>query len=146
MIKRDLYQTVEKRLLSSRQFVQVLIGPRQVGKTTLSRQLMALFQDSVHYASADTATLASGAWLTQQWLIAREMAQSSLHKAGTLLVLDEIQKITQWSDWVKRYWDEDTLAKRNIKVLLLGSTPLLLQRGLSESLAFYLLCIGHMLK
>lgn len=135
MIKRPLYQNVKSRLLSSRQFIQVLIGPRQVGKTTLSRQIMRHFPNSVHYASADTVTPASSAWLTQQWLIVRKMAQTDSHQVGTLLILDEIQKVTQWSEWVKRYWDEDTLAKRNIKVLLLGSTPLLLQRGLGESLA-----------
>ncbi len=145
MVKRQLYQLVTKRLQQKRQFIQVLLGPRQVGKTTLSQQVMRQFAGPTHYASADAATLQSSAWLEQQWLLARRMQQQASHAQGILLILDEIQKITQWSELVKFYWDEDTLTNTNIKVLLLGSTPLLLQCGLSESLAgrFEVLPIMH---
>jgi uncharacterized protein len=56
-------------------------------------------------------------------------------RIGALLVLDEIQKVAGWSETVKRLWDSDTVGKVPLKVALLGSAPLLIQRGLSESLA-----------
>ena len=52
-----------------------------------------------------------------------------------VLVIDEIQKIGNWSEAVKKEWDDDTFYARNIKVLLLGSSRVTLERGLSESLA-----------
>jgi predicted AAA+ superfamily ATPase len=57
-------------------------------------------------------------------------------KAGpALLVLDEIQKIPGWSEAVKSLWDADTREGRELQVLLLGSSPLLIRSGLTESLA-----------
>ncbi|MDR0540910.1 MAG: DUF4143 domain-containing protein [Dysgonamonadaceae bacterium] len=52
-----------------------------------------------------------------------------------LLVVDEIQKIDNWAETVKREWDFDTRKQLNIKVILLGSSRLLIQKGLTESLA-----------
>ena len=62
-----------------------------------------------------------------------------------LLVIDEVQKIDNWSEVVKREWDEDTRHGVNLKVVLLGSSRLLLKRGLTESLAgrFELIRLGH---
>jgi uncharacterized protein len=64
---------------------------------------------------------------------------------GGLLVLDEAQKITSWSEAVKRLWDEDTAAGLALRVVLLGSAPLLVQRGLTESLAgrFEMIRVPH---
>ena len=69
----------------------------------------------------------------------------SFIQAGAVLVFDEIQKISGWSETVKRLWDEDTRAKRPLKVVLLGSAPLLIARGLTESLAgrFEVLHLPH---
>ena len=86
-----------------------------------------------HYASADEPTLRDRTWLEQQWDIARLKAGES--KAGALLVLDEIQKVTDWSRMVKLLWDADTHSGVPLKVVLLGSSPLLIQSGLTESLA-----------
>ena len=52
-----------------------------------------------------------------------------------MLVLDEIQKLPGWSETVKRLWDEDTAAGLQLKLVVLGSAPLLIARGLTESLA-----------
>jgi hypothetical protein len=98
----------------------------------------------VRYASADEPTLRGADWIGQQWEAARlEAAQGD--RRGALLVLDEIQKIPGWSETVKRLWDEDTRAKRPLKVVLLGSAPLLVARGLTESLAgrFEILHLPH---
>lgn len=85
----------------------------------------------VVYASADEPTLRNSEWIAQQW----EAARLSMGRKGAILVLDEIQKVTGWSESVKRLWDEDTRRKNPLKVVLLVSAPFLIQRGLSESLA-----------
>jgi hypothetical protein len=95
----------------------------------------------VVFASADEPTLRGPEWIAQQW----EAARLALGRGGALLVLDEAQKETGWAESVKRLWDEDTRKKRPLKVVLLGSAPLLIQRGLSESLAgrFEVLHLPH---
>lgn len=103
------------------------------GKTTLVRQVLATVELPAHYASADQPTLQDRGWLEAQWDIGRLRARSD--EGGGLLVLDEAQKITAWSDVVKRLWDEDTASGLPLRVVLLGSSALLLQRGLSDSLA-----------
>ena len=123
------------RLAESRRFIQVLSGPRQTGKTTLAQQAMAGIKISSHYATADEPALKDRAWIEQQWEVARLKTKSGGRKKKALLVLDEIQKITGWSETVKRLWDEDTANKLPLQVLVLGSSALLVQRGLAESLA-----------
>ena len=120
------------RLAEPRRFVQVVAGPRQVGKSTLVQQVTAELDVPVRYVSADEPTLRGADWISQQWEAVRLEATG---KAGAVLVLDEIQKIPVWSETVKRLWDEDTRKKRPVKVVLLGSAPLLIAQGLTESLA-----------
>jgi predicted AAA+ superfamily ATPase len=133
MVRRAIFETLRRRVEEPRRFIQVLAGARQVGKTTLVRQVMEAINQPTHYASADEPTLRSPAWLEQQWDLGRLKARET--KAGALLVLDEAQKIPGWSDKVKLLWDADTHAGVLLRVVLLGSAPLLVQRGLSESLA-----------
>jgi uncharacterized protein len=103
-----------------------------VGKSTLVQQVTAQLRVPVRYVSADEPTLRGPDWISQQWEAARLEAMG---KVGAVLVLDEIQKIPAWSETVKRLWDEDTRKKRPRKVILLGSAPLLIAQGLTESLA-----------
>ncbi|MDT8389250.1 MAG: AAA family ATPase [Lentisphaeria bacterium] len=133
MFKRIIFSDVLKRLFEPRNFIQVLAGPRQVGKTTLARQLMEEVDMPVHYASADEPTLKNNSWLEQQWETARYKIKDKNREA--LLVLDEIQKLPNWSETVKRLWDEDSFNHVQLKVILLGSSPLLIKSGLTESLA-----------
>jgi predicted AAA+ superfamily ATPase len=130
------------RLAEPRRFIQVVAGPRQVGKTTLVQQVTDALTVPVRSASADEPTLKSTDWITQQWEAARLAIEG---KRGAVLVLDEIQKIPSWSDTVKRLWDEDTRAKRPLKVVLLGSAPLLIAQGLADSLAgrFESIALAH---
>lgn len=143
MARKNLHDVLRRRLGEKRRFLQVLSGPRQVGKTTLARQVMAALKCPSHYASADEPTLRDRTWLEQQWDAARLKAKGS--KAGALLVLDEIQKVPDWPDLVKLLWDADTHAKLPLKVVLLGSSPLLIQSGLTESLAgrFEIIVVPH---
>jgi len=133
--KRPIYQTLLKRVREPRRFIQVLAGPRQVGKTILARQVIDEVTIPSHYASADEPTLRDRSWIEEQWDLARLKITSDKRTKEALLVLDEVQKVTAWSEVVKRLWDEDTAARRRLKVVLLGSSPLLIQKGLTESLA-----------
>ena len=139
--QRPQFAILSSRLEEPRRFIQVVAGPRQVGKTTLVQQVCEASGLPVQFASADEPTLRGSEWITQQWEIARLMQGAR----GAVLVLDEVQKVTGWSEAVKRLWDEDTRKKRPLKVILLGSAPLLIQRGLSESLAgrFEVLHLPH---
>lgn len=144
MFERPIGGTLLKRLQERRRFIQVLAGPRQVGKTTLARQVLEKVGVPHRYASADDPGLRDRAWIEQQWDTARLETKAS-PRTGAVLVLDEIQKIPGWSDIVKRLWDEDTAARLPLKVAVLGSAPLLIQRGLTESLAgrFELIRLTH---
>ncbi len=134
MFERSIARTLRTRLEEPRRFLQVLAGPRQVGKTTLARQVLAALDLPAHYASADGPFLEGPVWLDQQWQQGRLLARQGA-PGGAVLVLDEVQKIPGWSESVKGLWDEDTASGLALKVVLLGSAPLLVQRGLSESLA-----------
>ena len=143
MTRQTLHDELLKRLKEKRRFLQVLAGPRQVGKTTLARQIMRTSKLSAHYASADEPSLRDRSWVEQQWDLARLKAREG--KAGALLILDEVQKISDWSNVVKSLWDADTHAGLPLKVVLLGSAPLLIQSGLTESLAgrFEVIAVPH---
>ncbi|MEZ4753519.1 MAG: ATP-binding protein [Bdellovibrionota bacterium] len=139
--KRPVFQSVLKRLREPSPLIQVLLGPRQVGKTTLAKQLCSEIKVSHIYASADGIAPQDGDWIEQQW----NRALSKLNQEkDCLLVIDEIQKIKNWSEHVKALWDTH-LGKKQLKVLLLGSSQLLLHKGLTESLAgrFELIPITH---
>lgn len=139
--QRPHFQILINRLAEPRRFIQVVAGPRQVGKTTLVQQVCERIGLPVQFSSADEPTLRGQEWIAQQWEIARLKHESQ----GAILVLDEVQKIPGWSEAVKRLWDEDARKKTQLKVVLLGSSPLLIQRGLSESLAgrFEVLHLPH---
>jgi hypothetical protein len=125
---------LKRRLTEPRRFIVVVAGPRQVGKTTLVQQVLSASNVPARYASADEPTLRGREWIAQQWEAAR-LESTGAGRRGAVLVLDEIQKIGGWSETVKRLWDEDTRAKRRLRVVVLGSAPLLIARGLTESLA-----------
>lgn len=142
--RRPVFEEILARAHEPRQFLQVLAGPRQVGKTTLARQVMDAVGVPAHIASADDPTLQHAQWLETQWAIGRERARNG-GRAGGLLVLDEVQKVSGWSDTVKALWDEDTRNDVQLRVMLLGSAPLLVRQGLSDSLAgrFEVIRVGH---
>lgn len=132
--RRPAHATLAARLRERRRFIQVVSGPRQVGKTTLVRQVLADLDLPSAYASADDPGLRDRAWLDAQWGAARAIAASSDDRAA-ILVIDEIQKVGAWAEVVKRLWDEDARSGIDLRVVLLGSAPLLVQHGLAESLA-----------
>lgn len=142
--QRPQAASLAERLAEPRRHLHVVAGPRQVGKTTLVQQVVEAASLPVRSASADEPTLRGPEWIAQQWQAARITAGEA-GKAGAVLVLDEIQKIPGWSESVKRLWDEDTRKRLPLKVVLLGSAPLLVAQGLNESLAgrFEVLRLPH---
>lgn len=140
MTQRPAYPVIFQRVKEPRRFIQVLLGPRQVGKTAMVLHLIENIDIPCHYATADSATLQDLAWIRAQWEIARQKT-----KEEGLLIIDEVQKILHWSEVIKDLWDEDTRDKTPLKVIILGSSPWLVERGLSESLAgrFEILPMPH---
>jgi uncharacterized protein len=135
---KDKYQRPQakallQRLLESRNFIQIIAGPRQVGKTTLINQVAEQLDCPVRYVSADEPSIKGPEWVEQQWEIAR-LECAAEDQNGSILVIDEIQKIPNWSETVKRLWDADSKSGTGLKVVLLGSAPLLIKKGLTESL------------
>jgi len=139
---RQINQVLISRLKEPRRFIQVLYGPRQVGKTTAMRQVIESLSIPSHSVSADQPTLQGTSWLEEQWERARFLA---LEKKEAIFAVDEIQKVPLWPEVVKRMWDEDSRRDTPLKVVLLGSSPLLIQTGLTESLAgrFETIRAGH---
>jgi predicted AAA+ superfamily ATPase len=144
MYERPYLKQVKSRIEEPRKFIQVILGPRQVGKTTMVNQLLSQLSISYVYESADAIAATNSAWLMQAWETARLKMKAS-GASEYLLVIDEIQKIDNWSEFVKQQWDKDTRENVNIKVILLGSSRLLIQKGLTESLAgrFETFYLGH---
>lgn len=130
------------RLQEPRRFLQIVAGARQVGKSTLAKEAAVRSGLPYKYVSADEPTLRGAAWLEQQWEAARLLADNG---DAALLVVDEVQKVINWSEVVKRLWDEDSHNHKLLKVLLLGSSPLLVQQGVNDSLAgrFEVLHLPH---
>lgn len=142
--RRPIAEVLLGRLAEPRHLIQVLSGPRQAGKTTLAHQVLQACGLPSHYAAADALTPGDQTWIEAQWQLGRRRAGDG-GPEGAVLVLDEVQKVPAWSEVVKRLWDEDSAAGSSLHVVLLGSAPLLVQRGLSESLAgrFELIRVPH---
>lgn len=131
MYQRRSDAVLAERLERERRFIQVVLGPRQVGKTTSVTRVLGDIGLPAHYASADAPATQTNAWIARQW----EKARADAGSGPAVLALDEIQKVPGWSAVVKALWDEDTVAGRDVRVVVLGSSPLLMQSGMAESLA-----------
>ena len=134
--QRAFVDTLAQRFLAEQPLIQVLVGPRQVGKTTGVRQLMGQQPWPHHYANADDVLVSDRDWLLAQW------QQALLLGDGALLVIDEIQKVANWPETIKAMWDAKP---GRLRLLLLGSSALQIQAGITESLAgrFELLRVYH---
>lgn len=141
--RRPVFDRLAARLAEDAVRIQVLGGPRQVGKTTVVRQVLREIDAPSHYASADDPALRDAAWLEAQWEEGRRLARA--RNGAAVLAVDEIQKVTGWAEAVKRLSDKDRGAELPLRVVLLGSAALLVQRGLGESLAgrFELIRASH---
>lgn len=141
-ILRYQIEVLEKRLKEDEPLIQVIVGPRQIGKTTMVKQVLAKYKDAI-YVSSDMLLNADANWIIEQWNQAKKIAETE--KRAIVLAIDEIQKITNWSEIIKNLWDLHKGHKYPIKLILLGSSRLLIQQGLTESLAgrFELIHLTH---
>lgn len=144
MIRRNQLEIVKSRMNETRKFIQVLMGPRQVGKTTMIKQLTEEVETETISVSADGVINSNWLWIQQIWENARIQLKNAI-KNELILIIDEIQKLDNWIEIVKEQWDFDTKENNNIKVILLGSSRLMIQKGLTESLAgrFEVTYVGH---
>lgn len=134
MYKRAEYHKIKSRLEEDRKFIQVVTGARQIGKSTVVKQVLKDIELPYQFFSADNVPASNTAWISNCWAAVRSLKENNAWDC-VILVIDEIQKIANWSEAVKKEWDDDTFNDCNIKVLLLGSSRVLLEKGLSESLA-----------
>mgnify|MGYP000007310264 CR=1 FL=1 len=130
IIKLPFISMLESNLARGNSFIQVILGPRQVGKTTSILDFIdGEYPNKYHYVSADETFNSSASWIMEQWQIAS--------KKSLLLVIDEIQKCENWAEVIKMLWDASQrkeTKERPISCILLGSSSLQIQKGLTESL------------
>jgi predicted AAA+ superfamily ATPase len=129
--ERPLVSTLLERVGEPRRFMQVVVGPRQSGKTTAISQMLSKVDLPHHMVRASQDIVDSQAWLRREWDQARLLAGKDGH---AILVIDEVQMVRQWSSVVKALWDADTDADLDLQVVLTGSSSLLLRKGLTEGL------------
>lgn len=134
MYKRSEYHIITERLKEERKFIQVVMGARQIGKSTVVKQVLKDIDLPYQFFSADNIPATKQSWISDCWDAVRSIKKSNNYES-MILVIDEIQKISNWSEAVKKEWDADTFNDCDIKVLLLGSSRVMLEKGLSESLA-----------
>jgi len=134
MYRRKEAEILRKRIEEQRHFIQVIAGPRQVGKSTMVKQVLQDSSKPYLLALADEAPSRDPQWISAQWQQARQV-MAFHHYSEMLLVIDEVHKLENWSQVVKAEWDKDSYNDLNLKVVLLGSSRLLLMDGLNESLA-----------
>jgi len=144
MIIRSQSNDLIMRLQEPRRTIQVVAGPRQVGKTTLVKQVLQQLSTPSRFFNADGVEPDDKDWIAARWEEVRALMHFNQYQE-MVLVIDEVHKINNWSEQVKREWDADTFKDVNIKVVLLGSSRLLLKKGLTESLAgrFEMLSMTH---
>ena len=144
MIIRSQSNDLIMRLKEPRRTIQVVAGPRQVGKTTLVKQVLQQLSTPSRFFNADGVEPDDKDWIAARWEEVRALMHFNQYQE-MVLVIDEVHKINNWSEQVKREWDADTFNDVNIKVVLLGSSRLLLKKGLTESLAgrFEILSMTH---
>ncbi|HAM15136.1 MAG TPA: ATPase [Eggerthellaceae bacterium] len=132
MFHRAIVETIAQRMREPRRFMQIVLGPRQTGKTTAVNQALELTDvPSLYREVGEHGETAD--WVRAQWYQARSLIHESNESA--LLVIDEIQYVKGWADAVKALWDEDARAGIDLRVVLTGSSATLLKSGMSESLA-----------
>jgi predicted AAA+ superfamily ATPase len=134
IVYRKIYHQILRRFKEKAPLIQILIGPRQVGKTTALKQLVTQFAGSI-YESADNPVPLDFHFIEEAW-------QRAMASPSKLLVIDEVQKIKNWSEAIKKLWDQNP---RHIKLALAGSSALLIEKGLKETLAgrFELIRVEH---
>ena len=133
MYKRSDYKTIIDRMNVPRKLIQVVMGPRQIGKTTVVKQALQDIDKPYLFFTTANVPATHTSWISDCWQSAR-VSLKTQNINEIIIVIDEIQKISNWSSAVKKEWDFDTFNDLNIKVILLGSSRVMLEKGLAESM------------
>lgn len=134
MFKRQQFYELKSRLSEPKDKIQTVSGPRQVGKSTMVKQVLQEIDIPYLSVSADNVPKTDTFWISEMWATARARMKAA-NAPEFLLVIDEVHKLDNWSEAVKKEWDDDVRNDINMKVVILGSSRLLLKDGLTESLA-----------
>ncbi|MCL1856666.1 MAG: ATP-binding protein, partial [Kiritimatiellaeota bacterium] len=136
-VMRDFVLVLEKRLGEKNALIQAVVGPRQVGKTTGVLQCLKKLKTKTLYVSADEHAAPDRAWLMEQWHKARLMPR------GSVVAIDEIQKVQGWHEALKELWDNQNPTR--LRVVVLGSSSFEINLGLQETLAgrYELIRVSH---
>ena len=134
MFKKPQFYELKSRLLEPKDKIQTVSGPRQVGKSTMVKQVLQEIDIPYLSVSADNVPKTDTFWISEMWATARARMKAA-NAPEFLLVIDEVHKLDNWSEAVKKEWDDDVRNDINMKVVILGSSRLLLKDGLTESLA-----------
>ena len=132
-IERPIVGILLDHLTKGPNLLQMVVGPRQVGKTFALKQVISKWKGPSHYASADLPIAPDAYWIESQWQSARQFLKKK--KGTVLLVLDEVQKVPRWSEVVKALFDEDRHKRYPLRTVLLGSAALKIQSEAGDSLA-----------
>lgn len=113
--------------------IQLLVGPRQVGKTTLLLKIAGRQPGRAVYATADAPEAVLPNWREGIW----QRVVSLARDAGTpaVLLLDEVQYLPEWSQWLKTRYDEAKRERLPIHIVASGSSSLRLGAGSRETMA-----------
>ncbi|MBW2600838.1 MAG: ATP-binding protein [Deltaproteobacteria bacterium] len=144
--ERPIVDKILRGIVGSKKLIYIIVGPRQVGKTTAASQIAERWPGPVVNASADSPLPPGPEWIRQQWDMALLKARSDKdNRSEVLLILDEVQKVYGWSEVIKELWDKECRKNAGVQVIILGSSSLLIQKGVSESLAgrFFLFRCTH---
>ncbi|MDE5886371.1 MAG: ATP-binding protein [Muribaculaceae bacterium] len=86
MYQRSEYKLIKSRLEEPRRFIQVVMGPRQIGKSTVVKQVVQDIAEPYQFFSADNIPASNSNWLSNCWSAARSLMTNI---AGYLNVLGD---------------------------------------------------------
>jgi predicted AAA+ superfamily ATPase len=121
--------------------IQLLTGPRQVGKTTLLLEIAQRFGEAARYVAADDPNAGMPGFWERVW----SEAEAQASKGRVVVLIDEIQHLNDWGAHIKGHYDRIKRRKIPIHIVATGSSALLLGAGSRESLAgrFERLTLSH---
>src|SRR5215472_10591846 len=111
--------------------IQLLTGPRQVGKTTLLLEIAAQFGDAAVYAAGDEPEAALPGFWERRW----GDAEARARRGTAVLLLDEIHYLDDWARRLKGHWDHLRRMSIPVHIVATGSSALRVTAGSRESLA-----------
>lgn len=77
MYKRAEYQIIKNRLEEPRKFIQVVMGARQIGKSTVVKQVLKDLDVPYLFYSADNVPASNAAWVSDCWEAVRSLERSN---------------------------------------------------------------------